>query len=103
MVPARNMIKHPIMMFYSLALNNGHWCEALRTNKYRFYEINHFTLKMSLIILLRREFGIGSGNNLLNDIFLYSHHFSARYCVEIVRRNSFLVTHRYFRSIPPSV
>ena len=38
------------------------------------------------------EFGIGSTNNLIIDIFLPSHHLSAWYCINIVRRNSVLVT-----------
>ena len=39
------------------------------------------------------EFGIRSINNPLIDILLYSHHFYAWYCIDIVRRNSLLVTH----------
>ena len=39
------------------------------------------------------EFGIGSTYNLLIDIFLHSHHLSAWYYIDIVRRNSVLVTH----------
>ena len=31
------------------------------------------------------------------DIFLYSHHLSAWYCFDIVRRNSALVNHRIYR------
>ena len=27
------------------------------------------------------------------DVFLYSHHLSGQYCIDIVRRNSVLVTH----------
>ena len=42
---------------------------------------------------------IGSINNPLIDIFLYSHHLSAWYCVDIVRRNSVLVTHGKWRDI----
>ena len=38
------------------------------------------------------EFGIGLANNPPIDIFLYSHHFSASYFIDIVRRNSVLVT-----------
>ena len=38
------------------------------------------------------EFGIGSTNNPLIDILLYSHHFYAWYCIDIVRRNSVLIT-----------
>ena len=39
------------------------------------------------------EFSIRSTNNPLIDLFLYSHHLSAWYCIDIVRRNSVLVTH----------
>ena len=39
------------------------------------------------------EIGIGSTNNPMIDISLYSHHLSAWYCIDIVRRNSVLVTH----------
>ena len=39
------------------------------------------------------EIGIGSTYNPPVDIFLYSHHLSAWYCIDIVRRNSVLVTH----------
>ena len=42
--------------------------------------------------MLFGEFGIGSTNNPQINIFLYSHHFSAQYCIDIVRRNSVLVT-----------
>ena len=40
-----------------------------------------------------RELSIGSITNPLIDIFLYSHHLSAWYCIDIVRRNSVLITH----------
>ena len=40
------------------------------------------------------EFGIGSTNNLQIDIFLYSHYLSSKHCIDIVRRNSVLATHR---------
>ena len=36
---------------------------------------------------------VGSTNNPLVDIFHYPHHFSACYCIDIVRRKSVLVTH----------
>ena len=39
------------------------------------------------------EFGIGSTNNPLIDSSLYSRHFSVWYCLDIVSRNSVLVTH----------
>ena len=32
----------------------------------------------------------------LIDIFLYSHHLSALYCINIIRRNSVLVIHMLF-------
>ena len=34
-----------------------------------------------------------TNNDPLIDISLYSHHLSAWYCIDIVRHNSFLVTH----------
>ena len=65
--------------------------------------LNPLTLKIMLVILLTSaiqflwclfgEFGIGSSCIPIIYIFLYSHHFSAWYCVDIVRRNSILVTH----------
>ena len=39
------------------------------------------------------KFGIGSTYIPLIYIFLYSYHLSARYCIDIVRKNSVLVTH----------
>ena len=39
------------------------------------------------------KFGIGSINNPLIDIFLYSHQLSAWYYIDTARRNSVLVTH----------
>ena len=36
------------------------------------------------MILVQREFGIGSSNDPLVDIFLYSHHLSDQYCINIV-------------------
>ena len=36
---------------------------------------------------------MGSISNPIIDIFLYSHHLSARYCIDVARRNSSLVTH----------
>ena len=38
------------------------------------------------------KFGIGSTDNPLIDILLYSHHFYAWYCIHIVRRISLFVT-----------
>ena len=38
-----------------------------------------------------REFGTGSNNIPLIDIFLYSHHLSSWCCIDIVRRNSVLL------------
>ena len=42
-------------------------------------------------------------NNPLIDIFLYSHHFSAWYCTDIVERNSVLVTYGVKGSSEPRV
>ena len=42
---------------------------------------------------LLREFGIGSTNHTFIDIFLYSHHLSVWYCINVVGRSSVLVTH----------
>lgn len=39
------------------------------------------------------EFGIGSTHDSSLDILLYSHYWSACYCIDFVKRNSFLVTH----------
>ena len=39
------------------------------------------------------EFGFGSTNNPLIDLFSFSHHLWAWYHVDTVRRNSILVTH----------
>ena len=68
-----------------------------------FYWTLKFLSKISLVILLTvwhaflwcqfGEFGIGSTNNPPIDVFLYSHHYYAWYCIDIVRRNSLLVTH----------
>ena len=46
-----------------------------------------------LITYYFREFGLGSTNNPMTDIFLYSHHTPASYCIDIVGRNFELVTH----------
>ena len=69
--------------------------------------LNPLTPKIMLVILLTSaiqflwcffgEFGIGSSYVPLIYIFLYSHHFSAWYCIDIVRRNSVLVTHGSLR------
>ena len=40
-----------------------------------------------------REFSIGPTNYSQFDSFHYSHHLSGWYCIDIVRRNSVLVTH----------
>ena len=45
------------------------------------------------IHILFREFSIGSTNYPQIDIFLYSCHLSGWYCIDIVRRNSVLVTY----------
>ena len=67
--------------------------------------VNHltpFTPKISIVILLTVSLKIiimlvwricyGSTNNPLINIFLYSCHLSAWCCIDIVRRNSVLVT-----------
>ena len=36
---------------------------------------------------------MGPTNNLLIDTFLGSHFLSSRFCIDIIRRNSVLVTH----------
>ena len=46
------------------------------------------------VVSLKNVFRPGSINNPQIDIFLYSHHLPAWYCVDIVRRNSVLVTHK---------
>ena len=46
-----------------------------------------------LITLWCGEFGMGSISNPIIDIFLYYHHLSAWYCIDIVGRNSILITH----------
>ena len=73
--------------------------------------VNPLTPKISLVILLTvwhtilmmstREFGIGSTDNPLIDNLLYSHHFYAWYCTDIIRRNSLLITHgiNFFKNI----
>lgn len=43
------------------------------------------------MMLLEREFGFGLTNNSLIGVVLYSHHLSALYCIDVVRRNSVLV------------
>ena len=35
------------------------------------------------------EFGIGSANNLLSDIVLYSHDLSAGYCIDLCKEKHF--------------
>ena len=65
--------------------------------------VDPLTPKISLVILLTvwhtivmistREFGIGSTDNPLIDNLLYSHHFYAWYCTDIIRRNYLLITH----------
>ena len=39
------------------------------------------------------EFCFGSTNKPLVDVFLYSHHLSARFCIDIVKINFVLVAH----------
>ena len=70
---------------------------------YQIWNFNPLTPKISLVILcivwhvifmmLVWRIGVGSTNNPLIYIFLYSHNLLAWYCIDIVRRNSVLVTH----------
>ena len=53
--------------------------------------INPLLTICHIILMMFREFGIGSTNPMI-DILLYSHHLPAWYCIDIVRRNSVLVT-----------
>ena len=76
------------------------WSQAIRDWTSSFKTLTprpnlSFSLLSTIQFLLRqfREFGIGSINYLQNDIFLYSHHLSGWYFIDIVRRNSVLVTH----------
>ena len=67
------------------------------------HQLNPLTPKISLEILFTvliqflwccfGEFGNGSAYNSLAYNILYSLHLSAWYCLDIVRRNSLLVTH----------
>ena len=70
MVPARNTIKHPITMFYNSALNKRLWCEALRTNIYRFCEINHSTPKISLTNNSPHQVPYSSSDVILENLVL---------------------------------
>ena len=52
------------------------------------------TASHTVLVMLVWRIGIRSTYNPLADIYIfYSHHLSARYCIDIVRRNSVLVTH----------
>ena len=53
--------------------------------------INPLLTICHIILMMFREFGIGSTNPMI-DILLYSHHLPAWYCIDIVRRNSVLIT-----------
>ena len=67
------------------------------------FSFNPLTPRISLVILLTVyhtvllmlvwRIGIGSTYNPLTDICLYCYRLSARYCIDIVRRNSVLVTY----------
>ena len=82
------------------AINLNHW-ETLKAPQSPCHVVPlkcPFTSKMSLVILLYsviqfllckfEEFDIGSTDNPLIDIFLYSRHLSARYCINIVKIKS---------------
>lgn len=76
--------------------------------------INTFTSKISLAILLtvrhtilrmivQRIWRLIFSQYLVVNIFLYSHHLSALYCIDIVMRNYVLVTHGSLREQSPSL
>ena len=53
---------------------------------------HYFFSLVSAMWCLFKEFVGESTNHALNDIFLHSHYLSAWYCIDIVGRNSVLVT-----------
>ena len=67
--------------------------KSLTLSSLRYHYLFSFLSAISFSLCLFREFGTGSTNHALIDIFLYSHHLSVWYCIDIVRRNSLLVTH----------
>lgn len=60
------------------------------------FSYSPFCLQTILTMSVPR-FGIGSTNKPPTDIFLYYHDLSARYCTDIVRRNSVTITHGRYR------
>ena len=64
-----------------------------------FFLTPRSNLSLSLLLIIQilwckfREFSIGLTKYPQIDIFLYSNHSSGWYCIDIVRRNSVLVTH----------
>ena len=76
-------------------------CKLIVKNKTKNYiYFNPLTQVVILLTVCRtalmmfvEKFGIGSTYIPLIYIFLYSYHLSARYCIDIVRKNSVLVTH----------
>ena len=75
----------------------------VQTSKTSCFSLNPFTPKISFATLhtvyhtihkplIWRIWHWINNNNLLINIFLYSHHLSGWYCTNIVRRNSLLVT-----------
>ena len=51
----------------------------------RYHYLFSLLSAISLSLCLFQEFGSGSANHALIDIFLYSHHLSAWYCIDIIR------------------
>ena len=67
---------------------------ALRIIYVRWLKIGLLVPPLEKHLLLTGRFGIESTNNFpLSDIFLYFYHLPAWYCIDIVRRIFFLVTH----------
>ena len=63
----------------------------------RYHYLFSLLSVISFSLRLFQEFGSGSTNHALIDIFLYSHHLFACCCIDIIRRNSVLVTHKSSR------
>ena len=63
----------------------------------RYHYLFSLLSVISFSLCLFQEFGSGSTNHALIDIFLYSHHLFVCCCIDIIRRNSVLVTHKSSR------
>ena len=72
--------KLPMLCLLTLSLPRSHYSFSL-------------LFAVQFVWCLMGEFGFGSINNPQISVFLFSHHFSAWYCIGIVRRKSVLVTH----------